>query len=53
MLHFLVAPAQAELDACQAFRTLGPNMPLGGLKPIYDVLLLLMFQQHKPPEEKD
>jgi hypothetical protein len=30
-----------------------PLVAAGGLKAIYDVLLLLMFQQHKPPEELD
>jgi MFS family permease len=30
-----------------------PLVAAGGLKAIYDVLLLLMFQQHKPPEEVD
>jgi MFS family permease len=30
-----------------------PLVAAGGLKAIYDVLLLLLFQQHKPPEEVD
>jgi MFS family permease len=30
-----------------------PLVAAGGLKAIYDVLLLLLFQQHKPPEELD
>jgi MFS family permease len=30
-----------------------PLVAAGGLKAIYDVLLLLLFQQHKPPEEMD
>ncbi len=30
-----------------------PLIAAGGLKAIYDVLLLLMFQRHKPPEEVD
>jgi MFS family permease len=30
-----------------------PLLAAGGLKAIYDVLLLLLFQRHKPPEEVD
>jgi MFS family permease len=30
-----------------------PLIAAGGLKAIYDLLLLLLFQRHKPPEELD
>jgi MFS family permease len=30
-----------------------PLIAAGGLKGIYDVLLLLLFRHHKPPEEQD
>ncbi len=30
-----------------------PLVAAGGMKATYDVLLLLLFQRHKPPEERD